>query len=73
MKKALTGDLFSHHGEFFHYDKVCLQPTPLQRPHTTNMHGAAFRAHEYRAIPSGGIAMENCRGMVCIKRGKTLP
>ncbi len=33
MKKAWTGETFSHHGEFFHYDDLRLDPAPLQRPH----------------------------------------
>ena len=31
--KAWTNERFSHAGQFFTYDNVCLVPNPLQRPH----------------------------------------
>ena len=30
---AFTQERFSHDGQFYHYDNVCLSPKPLQRPH----------------------------------------
>ncbi len=31
--KAFTQERFSHDGEFYHYDNVCLTPKPLQKPY----------------------------------------
>ncbi len=31
--KAWTNERFSHHGEYYTYDDVCLVPKPIQKPH----------------------------------------
>ena len=33
VKKAWTQERFSHQGEYFQYDSVCVVPKPLQKPH----------------------------------------
>ena len=33
VKKAWTQERFSHQGEYFQYDSVCVVPKPLQQPH----------------------------------------
>ena len=33
IRKAWTQDRFSHEGQFYSYDNVCLVPKPLQKPH----------------------------------------
>src|SRR5690606_6271572 len=33
IHKCWTEDRFSHHGEFYHFDDICVRPKPLQRPH----------------------------------------
>lgn len=33
IRSAWTQERFSFHGEFYHYDDVCLVPKPYQRPH----------------------------------------
>ena len=33
LKMAWTQENFTHHGEFFDYDDVCLVPKPFQKPH----------------------------------------
>jgi alkanesulfonate monooxygenase SsuD/methylene tetrahydromethanopterin reductase-like flavin-dependent oxidoreductase (luciferase family) len=33
IRKAWTQESFSHQGEFFQYDNVCVVPKPLQEPH----------------------------------------
>lgn len=55
MKKAFTSDLFSHHGEFFHYDKVRLEPAPLQRPHPPMWVGANRSHQQARNIGWAGL------------------
>lgn len=40
MKTAFSGEVFTHHGEFFDYDDVRLSPAPLQQPHPPMWVGA---------------------------------
>jgi alkanesulfonate monooxygenase SsuD/methylene tetrahydromethanopterin reductase-like flavin-dependent oxidoreductase (luciferase family) len=33
VKSFTSEDRFSHHGRFYHYDDILVEPAPLQRPH----------------------------------------
>ncbi len=55
MKKAFSGDSFSHHGEFFSYDDVRLEPAPLQRPHPPMWVGANRSHQQARNIGRAGL------------------
>ena len=55
MKKAFSGERFSHRGEFFDYCDLHLEPAPLQRPHPPIWVGANRSPVQARNIGRHGL------------------
>lgn len=54
LRRAWTGgDRFSHHGRYWHFDDVVVEPQPVQRPHPPLWLGAGSPASLERAAREG--------------------
>jgi len=59
MKSLTSSERFSHHGKYWHFDEIVVEPAPVQRPHPPVwMAGGTPQGIEYVASQGYGLLLD---------------